>query len=181
MINGRREHGVLHLWERRPRPLVPVAVPLDTGRLDARDAALLHRPVRVRQQLLDLLRLGQLARRVQPDQLDVQLRHDVRERGDGALRPDDEPRQQEVALAHQRREGARVEGRREALQLAQVAARQLDADDLGRRLRDVGDDVRVEVDAGPDAGEVVDDDWQRRLLRDLSRVSVSCKIDRRIE
>lgn len=120
-----------------------VPVPLDTRGLDARDASLLQRPIGMRQQSLNLLRLCQLSGRVQPQHFDVHLGDDVRQGRDGTLRSHDESRQQEIALAREWREGRGVEGCRDPLQLAQVSACQLDADYLRRLLGELGDDVRV--------------------------------------
>lgn len=121
------------------------------------DAALAEAPLHLGQLELRLLGLLGLAL---PEQLKdahavpgVQVR-DARDAADAA---DRHGRDQPVALAGEGEELVGFELRRHARHLGDAAARQLDADDVGV-LAQRGEHLRVDVEAGHDAGEVVDDD-----------------------
>ena len=100
---------------------------------------------------------------------DAQLRGDVARRGDGALRPEQERRQDERVAAVEDGELVRLRELDEFDGVLQVAGRVLDADDVGY-LGEPGDGVRLDADAAAGGRVVVQHDRLRRALRDPAEV-----------
>ena len=139
--------------------------------LGADDAALDGRPVSPRDDLLHLHGLGNVALAVPLDGLDARLGSQVCEPCEDAVTAAYERLQREVGGAAEHDEGghgarrAGLGGGDDAVQLPGVAARQLDADDVGM-LGQLYDGVGREVEPRDGAGVVVDDDGDGRGVGD---------------
>lgn len=134
-----------------------VAQRLGHNPLSTINPALAKRPLHLRELQLRRRRLLNLPRVVQIEDLDAVLGVQVRDAGDRARAADGHRGDEPVALAREREELARVELGAHARDLGDAAAGELDADDVGV-LAEAGEHVRVDVEAGGDAREVVDDD-----------------------
>ncbi|KIH92298.1 hypothetical protein SPBR_02446 [Sporothrix brasiliensis 5110] len=172
LLGGQRAHDALNplllraVAERRVRPAAVAAgqrVAANRGHhpLGAVDAALAEPPLHRRQPELHGLRGRYIAPLVRVEDGDAHPRVQVGHARDGARAADRQRRQQPVALARKRAERLGRKLCAHARHLGNAAARQLDADNVGVPA-EAGEHVRVDVEPGHDAGEVVDEHGQRR-------------------
>lgn len=137
------------------------------GILDSRDTRL-ARLLRERRLAVQRQRLVVLALLIEGVNARQRPGEHIREGSDAARGADAQPPDQEIRLPAEGGEAVGGQLGRQPRDLGDGAARQLDADDAAVLLGQLRDGGRVEVDAVADGREVVDDDGQGALARDLA-------------